>query len=57
MNEKFKPAFVSVVCSGCESMCKVYNYTKTIVRCNVCDKIIAKPTGSYFKNYGAIYEV
>ncbi|RLE68632.1 MAG: 30S ribosomal protein S27e [Thermoprotei archaeon] len=37
--------FILVRCPSCENEQVIFNYATSVVRCLVCDEILAKPTG------------
>jgi len=52
-----KSRFVKVVCPKCKNEQIIYNKAATIVRCLVCNNILAEPTGGKAKIHAKIVKV
>ncbi|OYT65409.1 30S ribosomal protein S27e [Candidatus Bathyarchaeota archaeon ex4484_205] len=46
--------FYEVECPECGSTMSIFSHAATIIRCEVCGKIMAEPTGGKAKIYGKI---
>ncbi len=49
-----KAKFLKVRCTGCGNEQSVYSHASTIVRCNVCEKTLATPTGGKAEMKGIV---
>ena len=49
--------FLRVKCFECGNEQTIFSSTSNIVQCNVCEAVIAEPTGGKSKIHGEILEV
>lgn len=49
--------FARIKCPDCGNEQAVFDHVVTIVRCNVCDSVLAEPTGGKAKFHGEIVEL
>ncbi len=49
-----KARFLRVRCTGCGNEQSVYSHASTTVRCNVCEKTLALPTGGKAEMKGIV---
>ncbi len=49
--------FLEIVCSKCKNEQMVFNKASRIVRCLVCDNVLAEPTGGMSKIKSKIIKV
>ena len=54
---KPRSKFLLVKCPDCGNEQVVFGNASIIVRCNICDEILAEPTGGRPKIHGEILEV
>lgn len=53
MQRNRKPSrFLQVKCEKCENEQIIFSHAKSIIKCRICDEIIAEPTGgkTHLKN-------
>ncbi|HDJ89372.1 MAG TPA: 30S ribosomal protein S27e [Thermoprotei archaeon] len=51
-----KSKFIRVRCPSCENEQVIFSHAKSVVRCLVCDEILAKPTGGKAKIIAKVLE-
>jgi len=52
-----KSKYLKVKCGECGNEQNVFGNSASIVKCLMCDKVLAEPTGSRAKIYGKILKV
>jgi small subunit ribosomal protein S27e len=52
-----KSKYLKVKCGECGNEQNVFGNAATVVKCLMCDKVLAEPTGSRAKIYGKILKV
>ncbi|MFH0749043.1 MAG: 30S ribosomal protein S27e [Candidatus Bathyarchaeota archaeon] len=52
--QKPRSRFLRVKCSYCSNEQTIFNSATTLVKCNVCDSVLAEPTGGKAKIRGEI---
>ncbi len=55
--ENPKSKFVKVKCEGCKNEQIIFGKSSTAIKCLVCSKVVAEPTGGKIKIKGKILEV
>ncbi|MCS7120652.1 MAG: 30S ribosomal protein S27e [Nitrososphaerota archaeon] len=54
---KPKSAFIQVKCTDCGNEQVTYSHSKTVVRCNICNAVLAEPAGGKARIKGEILKV
>ncbi len=54
---KPRSRFLRVLCTGCKNEAIIFNKASTVVKCHVCGKVLAKPTGGKAKVLAKVLEV
>lgn len=54
---KPRSTFVLVQCPDCNNEQIIFNYASTVVRCTVCNRVLATPTGGKAKIEAKILKV
>ncbi|MEM2094219.1 MAG: 30S ribosomal protein S27e [Candidatus Bathyarchaeia archaeon] len=54
---KPRSRFIRVKCPDCGNEQVTFNKAASVVKCNICDSVIAEPTGGTAKIRGEIIEV
>jgi len=54
---KPRSRFIKVLCPKCKNEQIIFNKASTVVRCLVCNNVLAKPTGGKAEIYGKVIEV
>ena len=54
---KHRSKFIRVKCPDCSNEQVVFDSASTIVKCSVCDGVLAEPTGGRVKIHGEIVDI